>query len=131
MLQHPTCFPDRRKQLHLSDVSGREETRDLQPGLCPWFMLSQMGQTLTSTRREVASVLFLLIILWAAKTMLLKLLLFSARENASSCARLVPRSDCILTLIYHPFVVLSLVFAFSANLQLMSDKPRFFLLLLL
>lgn len=57
--------------------------------------------------------------------------LFSARENASSCARLVPRSDCTLTLIYHPFVVLALVFAFSANLQLMSEKNRSSSLLLL
>lgn len=30
----------------------------LQPGLCPWFMLSQMGQTLTSTCREVSSIPF-------------------------------------------------------------------------
>lgn len=39
MLQHPTCFPSRNKQLHLSDVSGHEETSDCYnfvyvPGLC-------------------------------------------------------------------------------------------------
>lgn len=36
--------------------------------------------------------------------------LFSARENASSCARLVPRSDCTLTLIYHPLTLISVCF---------------------
>lgn len=34
--------------------------------------------------------------------------LFSARENASSCARL--RSDCTLMLIYHPVTLISVYF---------------------
>lgn len=33
--------------------------------------------------------------------------LVSARENASSCARQVSRSDCTLTLVYHPLTLIS------------------------
>lgn len=44
-----------------------------------WFMslvyALQMGQTLTSPHREVSSIPFSLVILWAAKAMLLELLL--------------------------------------------------------